>query len=683
MWYITKNTKISVRQKAIPIEYAAKVLQRDICKCCQEEGTLEKQECELLEIVTLPVEGLLDEMFIIRSMDRRLVIEYSDILGAVYGLYEVSRRFFGITPFWFWNDQVFGKKIGYEVEEDFFYKSTAFAIRYRGWFINDEVLLHAWYLEGDKDKPWEMALEALLRLGGNMVIPGTDGNAKKYAALAWNMGLYVTHHHAEPLGAEMFARAYPQLEASFDKYQELFQKLWKDGIEKQKEHPVIWNIGFRGQGDCPFWANDPRYDTAESRGALMSKVIGMQYQMVKSVDEKAVCCTNLYGETMELYQEGYLKLPEDVIKIWADNGYGKMVSRRQNNHNPRVYALPLTDEAGAYGIYYHASFYDLQAANHMTMLPNSLEFVKKELKAVLEKGVKDFWIINSSNIKPHVYTLDFIANLWKMGEVDVEQHRTEFVNMYFSSKQQEIAETLRMYHQCAVKYGEHEDEHAGEQFTNHVARILVSQFMKNQNERAKTLLWATDADTLEGQVAWYQSICQKGSVGYKNYRKQCEALAQSLSASDEERYRDSILLQAIIHEECFTGAAYTCDSILAAGRGDYKKAFYFAGLAKECYESANGAMRNREHDKWKDFYANECLTDMKQTAWLLKGFMTYLRNMEDGPHFYQWQREFLYEEKDRKVLLLLNVENHLTDEEMFSLMKTKWRNSIESDKVGI
>ena len=38
-----------------------------------------------------------------------------------------------------------------------------------------------------------------------------------------------------------------------------------------------------------------------------------------------------------------MQIPEDVILIWADNGYGKMVSRRQGNHNPRVSALPLIE----------------------------------------------------------------------------------------------------------------------------------------------------------------------------------------------------------------------------------------------------------------------------------------------------------------------------------------------------
>ena len=95
---------------------------------------------------------------------------------------------------------------------------------------------------------------------------------------------------------------------------------------------------------------------------------------------------------MELYKEGYLQLPEDVIHIWADNGFGKMVSRRQGNHNPRISALPEKNSEKKHGIYYHASFYDLQAAAQLTMLPNSPAFVEKELKQVLQQGADQYWL---------------------------------------------------------------------------------------------------------------------------------------------------------------------------------------------------------------------------------------------------------------------------------------------------
>ena len=138
----------------------------------------------------------------------------------------------------------------------------------------------------------------------------------------------------------MFAQAYPDLEPMYSKYPEKFRALWQAGIDAQKDMRVVWNIGFRGQGDRPFWDDDPQYDTPEKRGALISSLIKEQYDLVRANDPEAVCCTNLYGETMELYKDGFLQLPADVIKIWADNGFGKMVSRRQENNNPRVPALP-------------------------------------------------------------------------------------------------------------------------------------------------------------------------------------------------------------------------------------------------------------------------------------------------------------------------------------------------------
>lgn len=44
-------------------------------------------------------------------------------------------------------------------------------------------------------------------------------------------------------------------------------------MEAHREDRVIWNIGFRGQGDYPFWQEDPDYATPESRGRLLSSLL--------------------------------------------------------------------------------------------------------------------------------------------------------------------------------------------------------------------------------------------------------------------------------------------------------------------------------------------------------------------------------------------------------------------------
>ena len=338
---LSLSTQVKVNETCPPLKKALGILRRDmnavLTGCGRENRIILSQD-----------DALPPQRWQMTVADDALTIRHADALGGVYALLHISEHALGVKPLWFWNDQPLPKTAQAEIPCGE-HVSPDFAVKYRGWFINDEVLLDAWYLDGSKDKPWEMAFEALLRLGGNLVIPGTDRNAHIYDKLAAEYGLYITHHHAEPLGARMVLRAYPDLNPSYDEHPDLFEGLWQEAVDKQKFRPTVYNLGFRGQGDCPFWADDPRYDTPEARGALMSELIRKQYDLVKANIPDAPCCTNLYGETMELYQQGHLDLPEDVIKIWADNGFGKMVTRRQGNHNPRIRALPKAGAAGAHG----------------------------------------------------------------------------------------------------------------------------------------------------------------------------------------------------------------------------------------------------------------------------------------------------------------------------------------------
>ena len=71
-----------------------------------------------------------------------------------------------------------------------------------------------------------------------------------------------------------------------------------------------------------------------------------QYDMVRAKIPDAVFCTNLYGEILELYQEGCLKIPEDVILIWADNGYGKRNHFQQKKQNPLYCVIRIPEKSG-------------------------------------------------------------------------------------------------------------------------------------------------------------------------------------------------------------------------------------------------------------------------------------------------------------------------------------------------
>ena len=691
------------------VQIAANAVMRDIkntCIRCEENGQSNEGFGDIL-LQKVAKEEIQSECFEVSvtssdasattcgsTSSQQLTVSASDDLGPIYGLYHISKTFLGVNEFWFWNEQELIREKEHVVPEDYSYRSEPFKVRFRGWFINDEVLFDGWNpeIDGQVDEsfPWKMAFEALLRCGGNMTIPGTDFNAHKYKDLARRYGLWITHHHAEPLGARMFSRAYPELEPSYDKHPDLFKGLWQEGIDAQKNCKVIWNLGFRGQGDRPFWADDPAYDTEKARGELMSSLILEQYNMVKASDPAAICCTNLYGETMELYRDGYLSFPEDVIKIWADNGFGKMVSRRQGNHNPRVPALPDKDDTSAHGIYYHASFYDLQAAAQMTMLPNSPEFVAKELSEVYAHGADDFWIINCSNVKPHTYYLDFIAKMWKNARAD--GYLSKYVGAYYkTSFAPEIEKAYKLWPKYAPQYGPNEDDHAGEQFADHGARMLACGFIREyrQQDPEKTaplpeLSWCIDAPYLLEQTRWLEKKYNDATAGYKEYLDLCMSVKEKLKASGDSRaaeiFDDSLICQIQYLYYSYLGALHISRAVLKclSGRQDedkYIEAFYQAGLAAKTFGDGYDTMRSHEHGIWKNFYENDCEADIRQSAFVAKSLMSYLRVLGDGPHFYKWQRMFQQDAGGDKVLLILRLKAHLTDDEIWELMT---KNDFES-----
>ncbi len=647
---------------------AIRDLRRDLTK------TLESSN-EGANIRLFDSAGFGEEDFRVCVKDGELCILASGELGFVYGIYAVSRDILGVTDFWFWNDQQFCLSASVSVDDDFEINSVRPAVDLRGWFINDEVLFYGWKIDSDKLGPWKMALESLLRAGGNMVIPGTgqvDCTAQEH--LAAEYGLYLTQHHAEPLGAQMFSRAYPDLSPSYAEHPDLFRGLWADAIEEKKDQKTVWSLGFRGQGDSPFWEVDPRFETPAERGKLMGDVLRTQYDMVKSACPGAKCAVNLYGETLELFRGGDLKIPDDVIKIWADNGFGRMVSRRQGHHDPRVNALPGSDErVGANGIYYHASFYDLQAAAVITMLPNSSENIARELENVLDTGVSDFWLINCSAVKPHVYFLDLIAEIWRGGKVNVGDHLSRYVERYYGNELvQEIGSLFTQFAACAPAFGVEWDQHAGEQFPTYMTRDLISQYIKDPCDPSSPFAWVCDKPTLKMQVEWYLDFCQQAVVNYLQLAQSIEAVRIRASDSTRTLIDDSVGLQAGILLHCYQGAVLAAKALLEAYNGDHKKAFYLAGKARQEYENGNSLMRSCEHGKWHGFYKNDAQADLSHSVWLLETLMHFLRVLGDGPEYIEWQREAIYTEDNRKIRLLLTVEKHLPNVELWEAMDAIW-----------
>ncbi|WP_192702263.1 glycosyl hydrolase 115 family protein [Paenibacillus sp. OAS669] len=601
---------------------------------------------------------------------RMEIIGYDD-LGLLYGILAFSRKFLGIQPFWFWADQPLTKRhelvipcVDYDAPEP--------RVRYRGWFVNDEVCLIGWKDPYPPSREvWEPVFEALLRCGGNMVIPGTDLPKQGiHYELASEMGLWVTHHHAEPLGAEMFLRAFPGRTASYHEYPELFESLWQEAIEKQKDKKVLWVLSFRGQGDKPFWIDDPAFDTPEKRGAMISKVIRKQYDMIGSAVSNPVYCAALYGEIAELYKGGFVELPEDVIKIWADNGYGKMVSRRHGNHNLRVPALPAADDGGKHGLYYHVTFHDLQASNHLTMFPGPAEFLKQELENSFSSDADEYLLLNCGNIRPHIYPLDVIRELWSAGTVDVGKHLTEFVRSYYGSHHGELEELYGSYAEAALSYGPHDDDWAGDEYYHHPARVIIGHWLQGKGDQPNPrLFWAAEADSFLKQVKGFEERLESGMQKWGAWLKRCGEVLNQLGTDDRRRAGDQLQFHGALHLSGCEGFYWLCRSYREYSEKRYPQAFVCASESMWSYQKGLDQLRASEHGKWDRFYRADWLTNIQSTVQNVDTVRRFLRIHGDSPDFFLWYKEFLMPETEKYIYLENTHRNPLSNDELAQRLK--------------
>ena len=656
MFHLNRNAQIITDIDTTPVRNVMAIFQRDM------EKTLQPANRHEGDIYLEKEESLGEEQYRIEIKTENITIYAQDDLGWEYGLLTLSERFLGVKPFWFWMDQAFEQKDSIEIAEQTIHSPKP-VIRFRGWFFNDEVLMLKWKYNENGVDGWKMALEALLRCGGNMAIPGTDKMSRKNRKLAADMGLWITHHHAEPLGAEMFVREYPDEKPNYLEHPELFHKLWEDAVISQKDYKVVWNLCFRGQGDMPFWSTDTtgRFDTPAKRGQMISEVIRKQCDIVRKYIENPVFCTNLYGEIMELYEQGYIELDTDVIKVRADNGYGRMVTRRRDNHSVRVSSMPDAKDNSPQGIYYHVSFYDLQAANHITMLPNSVSFVDEELNQVIANGGSDFWVINCSNVRPHVYYLDAIRKIWFGERVNDADHSVEFAQEYYE-KDAAIADCYREYPKAMPAYGREQDEHAGEQLYGENIRLLSHQFIVDRSKNVKGMYWLVGDVPYEEQLSRFGAICSKALPGLERLLDKCDKIQNKL-------FEATLKLQVQIHVYCCRGAILYEKGYEAFCKGDYAQAFVLFGDSAVSFEQADTCMRQAEYGVWQDFYYNDCFADLKHTAYMVRKVMGIVREFGDNARHDKWYREYCYAKEDRDVFLLLVLDNHMTDEELYQVMK--------------
>ncbi len=636
------NITAGIRIEAPPERSAAidrllTLFQRDLERCL---GQARRPNGQVLEIQIREGEAESWELQLEGGQRARLLA--SDALGVAYGLFSISRHGFGVEPWgpWLEIDPPQRKELNLAELPS---RSTAPAVAYRGWFINDEILLRSWTsTQTDEQAAWHLACETLLRLGGNLIIPGTSTLAPLNWDLAHSYGLMVTHHHHEPLGADLVLQPYKPFPDSFrfEEHQEALEEAWMDAIARQKGTSTLYALGFRGQGDYPFWQDDPSYKTDEERGAYISKQIALQWDMIQQQDPGARCCTNLYGEMPRLYRKGLIELPDECVRIWADNGYGAQKSRQQEGEDEGgESALPEAGDLAPHGVYTHVTFNDTRGANHLLPLTQDLDWQFREGDRIVEAQADACWIVNCGNIRPHILFLDAWARMWTHGKgQQADSFKAELAKRLCADLEEPLAsaealETCWTLYSDARQFWREQDSSAtiGDQFHHKPLRWMLEHAAKGHEGAIPKLAWLSDGNKLTDQLQAYGQQLQKGITPWEQSVAKMESCCFSLNADAQARIRQLVLGAARIHLASHRGGTRVCQALLAESMQRYAGAWLAMYQAAQDFELQLKELSGiAGEERWKPFFNCDGQTGIRINAEIIKAYCGQLRLQHAG-----------------------------------------------------
>ena len=339
-----------------------------------------------------------------------LVIVGADKRGTIYGTYDISAKM-GVSPWYWWADVPVEKKYNLEVMDGT--RSDAPAVKYRGFFINDEDPAFGGWAKakygGVNHQVYAKIFELDLRLKGNFLWPAmwdksiADDDPDSLTT-ADDYGIVLGTSHHEPMTraqAEWHRHTEEGVTGGawdYTKNAENLRKFWRGGIERmvQGHHEDVVTVGMRGDGDEPM--------TEGTATQLLETIVADQRQIIADVTGKPADQTPqvwaLYKEVQAYYDHG-MKVPDDVTLLFSDDNWGNI--RRL----PKPGAAPRT---GGYGVYYHFDYVG-GPRNYKWINTNQIEKTWQQMDLAYGSGADRLWIVNVGDIKPMEYPLSFFMDM--------------------------------------------------------------------------------------------------------------------------------------------------------------------------------------------------------------------------------------------------------------------------------
>jgi hypothetical protein len=564
-----------------------------------------------------------------------IVLTGSDVRGTIYAVYQFSQEFLGVDPLYWWTDHKPARKSQVVVPSSLNETQGPPTFRYRGWFTNDEDLLTGWKPglregTGISVEVWDHVFEAILRLKGNMVTPGTFiFPYEPQVVAAGERGLIITQHHVEPLGLNTYRwpndRPY-----SFTSHPDLLVAAWKRAVEQYRNSEVLWVVGYRGENDRPFWDFDKGApSTDEERARVIGSAIEAELAIVRSERRDPEFFMNAWQESAKFIQEGALHIPEGVSIVWPDNGHGliqdaKTISKGQ-------------------GVYYHTAMYDGRSNHFTERIP--FERIAHELGRAANAGATSYLLINTANVRPVVMTTRAVMELaWQANGWAAENSRQpelylkKWCEEEFAAAAPGLEEYYRAYFQAPARYGEKEDETMSDNYYQTAARrLLLGLIAGDETTPIESVRGVPKLANLKETGEFMAKITQEADPRWQRARLLAEKAKPLVPADRRDFFQAHVLSQVDIHIHSNRMLMHLARA--AAGLHGADQLSELRPALKEG-EELQGAMRAAEYGPWRGYYtAGDWLLDVPLTIALMKAYQNKLEGRAVPEHVLEWARD--------------------------------------------
>ncbi len=599
---------------------------------------------------------------------RTVVLAGADMRGTMYAVYEFSRKYLGIDPMYYWTDHEPAHRSSIQVPDSLHQEFAAPVFKYRGFFINDEDLLTGWAPGEEKDNTgislevWNKIYETTLRLKGNMIAPGTwifpDDPQVRLAA---KRGLIVTQHHAIPLGLNV-ARWPQNVPYNYSTHAEILQRAWRDAVNSYlPDQEVLWSVGLRGLSDVTYASMDPGVQNDnKALGALISKAIADQVNIVQSARPDAKFVTNLWQEGARLVQQGDLKIPAEVSTVWADTGYGYL-----EDHG---------EVTAGQGIYDHVAMMNGRANQLTEMVPVERSF--SEMGRYIKAGATYYFLVNTSDIRPVTMSIKAVMDVaWKgfpPGAETADEFYRQWSREEFGDKAApQLAELYQQYFKAPAHFGEPVHEY-GDQLYHTEARQMLLTYMTDAPlysmpsqapkwEPPRVLLPGTQSNRptgkewLRGAVATEIQQCGDAQPRWDAVWNKAVAIEPLIPLARRPFYHAQVLAMIAINRESNRILFLVSKAIQDAQNQKIVEAQEELTQALSAFDEIQREETAAEYGKWKNWYRGDWLTGVYRTRQLVQVMAKFINDPEthlappllwDGWEAYY---HIMHYEKDRSV----------------------------------